>query len=126
MMGSPFAKDAVVANLKMFAQETKRGLTEEIAKDPDYAGEVDLLLAMAQNLEEDIGGLKDNQELEKLDIKRQARIFASLSTMTAMMQNMDEDDLDDFDDFDGEDDEDDDDDEDDHPHGGGKSIKLEF
>lgn len=84
--------------------ETKTDLVQlhselkKVTKEPSYNGEIDLMLAVIENLQE---SLKDLKDANNLDIKKQARIFSDLSMVSSITSTDDE--FDDEDDFDEDD-----------------------
>lgn len=79
-----------------------------IDEDPQYSGELDLLMCVIDNLNSEIDGVKS---ADKLDAHQQARVLADMALFHAMISQMFEEEMDveaedeeefDFDEFDAE------------------------
>ena len=84
-------EDLEIDRIKEHLKELKKIYQEAIDSDPDYEGEADLLIETIKSLEESLVGVT---HIEKLDKRKQARIFADmtfLETIHTQMAGEDED-----------------------------------
>lgn len=85
------AMDLNIDEFKNLLKLQKTQFQELINQDKEYDGEADMLMAVIDNLEEDLKGVKD---LDTLDLHKQARVFASLCFFAQLQEefiNADED-----------------------------------
>lgn len=94
-------EDIKISDLKTDLEAMKAEWQEVIAEETDYSEKEDLFLAALANLEEELKGIKDTQKIEKLDIRKRARIYSDMQMLAGLLDQFAFDD--EFDDFDDED-----------------------
>jgi hypothetical protein len=74
-----------ISDLRGDLEAMKEEWQEVIAEDADYNEKDDLFVAVLANLEDELKGMKDTQKIEKLEIRKRARIFSDMQMLAALL-----------------------------------------